>query len=172
MMDFQIRKSTRRCHQSGRELVPGDVYFSELVPEGDGDSGLIRHDYCEDAWNGPSDSAVGWWRSRIPLRDSNRVYWVSDSLLLDYFLHQRNQPDNADRVWLMAMLLLRKKLVKQVDDFVDESGTRHLGLRLPEQGADIQVIAVAVEPAVAAAIQDEFAEHLFTDQPPEPLPHD
>ena len=35
MLDFDIQRFTRHCHATGRELSPGEAFYSVLVSEGE-----------------------------------------------------------------------------------------------------------------------------------------
>ncbi len=63
MIDYQIQPSTRRCCASGRELRPGERYYSVLMEE---DGKFVRKDYSVEAWQGARTAplASGWAGSR------------------------------------------------------------------------------------------------------------
>ena len=166
-MDFQIKRPTRRCHESGREFSPGEEYISELIPD-DPQTGspFQRRDYSLDKWPGPSEATIGWWRARVPVRDEGRVYWAPDDVLYEYFDQLLQQPDNTERAFVMAMLLVRKKLARLEDETGREDGQRVLVLTLPNDKSSREVVVADIDPATGQMIQDEFADHLFTDQPP------
>ena len=61
MTEYEIQPPSLRCAQSGRELKPGEFYYSVLSESPDGFS---RNDYSAEAWTGPPDGAIGFWRSK------------------------------------------------------------------------------------------------------------
>src|SRR5262249_59726300 len=63
MIDYQIQPSTRRCSVTGRELRPGERYYSVLLDEA---GKFIRKDYGAEAWQGPPDGAFSFWAGRVP----------------------------------------------------------------------------------------------------------
>ncbi len=168
MMDFQIKRSTRRCHATGKDLKPGDEFFSELVTTSAGEAmEFVRHDYCIEAWGAkrPAPDAVGWWRGRIPTLDSNRVYWAPAEVLKEYFYRLLASPQCEARAWVMAMLLVRKRLLRLEQEETDAAGQARLVVHDVATGEDHRLPVVELTAEDQATIQREFAEHLFTDQP-------
>ena len=62
-MDYEVQRCTRHCCATGRELAPGEEFYSVLIAEG---AELVRLDYAVEAWEGPPEGAVGWWKSQMP----------------------------------------------------------------------------------------------------------
>ena len=81
-MQYEIQRCTRHCFVSGRELAPGEAFYSVLVAEG---AQLHRYDYAADAWKGPPTDAVGWWKSQVPDRNANRRHWAPNDVMLRFF---------------------------------------------------------------------------------------
>jgi len=106
-MEPEIQRFSRKCTATGRDLQPGDVYYSVLTetPEG-----VQRCDYAREAWNGPPPECFSWWKSRIPQVDPNRIRWAADSVLLDYL-----ENCLANRRWdvanVLALALARRRLL-------------------------------------------------------------
>ena len=167
MMDFQIKRSGRRCHATDRELKPGEEFISELVP---GDSGgatdFQRHDYCLEAWQGPADDSIGWWRSRIPKLDSGRVYWAPGDVLREYVSRLHQAAECRAQAYVMAMLLVRKRLMRMEGQETDDEGQAWLVVRDSSSREEYRVAVMELSAPERDAIQQEFAEQLFTDQPP------
>ena len=111
-MDFQIKKTSRRCHATERDLQPGEAFYSELIQE---EGEFQRRDYCAEAWQGPHEHCIGWWQSRIPDAESGRVYWAPRDVLLSYFESMQGQPGYEATAYVMALVLLRKKYLQLVD---------------------------------------------------------
>ena len=44
MTDYQIQASSRRCAATGREIRPGEAYYSALLDEG---GAFVRRDYSD-----------------------------------------------------------------------------------------------------------------------------
>lgn len=71
-MDYEVQRCTRHCATSGREFTPGESFYSVLVAEG---AELKRYDYSTEAWTGPAEGVVAWWKSQMPDRNAKRMHW-------------------------------------------------------------------------------------------------
>ena len=89
-MDYEIQRCTRHCSTSGRELLPGEPFYSALVTEG---AELCRLDYAADAWQGPPENTIGWWKSEIPDPKNRRMHWAPNDVMLQFFDELGGQPD-------------------------------------------------------------------------------
>src|SRR5438093_3859570 len=68
MTEYQIEANTRRCALSGRELRPGEKFYSVLFDEG---GKFQRRDYSTEVWQGPPPNAFSFWTGHIPLAEEN-----------------------------------------------------------------------------------------------------
>src|SRR5262245_51618530 len=80
MTEYQIQPNTRRCSATGRELQPGDSFYSVLLDEG---GTLVRQDFASEAWQGPPKSAFSFWAGRVPLTERDQKPRIDDELLMD-----------------------------------------------------------------------------------------
>ena len=163
MMDFHIKRTDRHCHATERELKPGEQFFSDLVKEGDG---LVRRDYCEEAWSGPGEHSIGWWKATIPEVAGGRVYWAPRNVLLAYFDSLTAQPRSKPTVFVMALLLVRKRILQLVDSEQTPEG-EVMEVRHTRENKTWKVNVIELTPEQVDAIQQELAEQLFMDQPPD-----
>jgi hypothetical protein len=153
-MDYEFQPCTRRCATTGRELAPGESYYSALVPEG---SGYRRVDYAEDAWQGPPPGAIGWWKSQRP--DKRRARWAPNDVLLDFFDQLEGQQQNQDLRYVLALLLVRRRVLK-----LDQTETTPEGevlvLECPRRESTHRVRTIVPDEARAVQIQEELARLL------------
>lgn len=159
MLNFEIRRSTRRCAETDRPLAPGESYVSAVVDE---DGELVRRDFSLDAWDGPPEGCLAWWRNRIPERESGKVYWAPPDALHGYFAALGNQPDQAATRFVMALLLIQKRILRQLESETSQT----LRLRHGKSGTDYEVAVVELTGEQKQTIQQELAEKLFTDEAP------
>jgi hypothetical protein len=161
MADFDFKRSSKRCSVTDRPFAPGEKYISALVEV---DDDLQRQDFGLDEWNEPPEGCVGWWKSEVPEATEGRVFWAPDAVLLSYFDHLSQLPGHEDVTYVMALLMVRKKLFA-LEEFVDsDSGQRMVMLnRRAKETLEVDVIDLAPERLVE--IQNELEEKLFTDQP-------
>lgn len=163
MMDFQIKRTSRHCHATERELQPGEMFFSDLVEE---EGVLSRQDFCEEAWQGPSDDSIGWWRARIPETEGGRVYWAPRDVLLAYFDSIVEKTDQAATTYVMGLLLVRKRILQLIDSETTDSG-EFLELKYAKEKRTYKVLVVDLSDEQVNEIQRELGDQLFTDQPPD-----
>lgn len=163
MMDFQIKRTTRRCHETDRELKPGESFYSDLVKQ---DGELLRRDICEEAWKGPDEASIGWWRARIPANDSGKVYWAPRDVLISYFETLQQNEKHAPIAFVMALLLIRKRILKLVDS-EEKDGQEQLEIHCSRDKKTWNVPVVDLTPQQVTEIQQELAQQLFMDHPPE-----
>ena len=81
-MDYEIHRSTRHCAKTGRELKPGETFYSVLNAAG---AELVREDFSAEAWEGPPEGAIGWWKSHVPSPDARKLHWAPNDVMLDLF---------------------------------------------------------------------------------------
>ncbi len=121
MMEYRIQPHTRHCVVTGRELKPGERYFTALVEE---NSQFIRKDYSSDAWQGPPPGAFGFWGGRVPRNTEAHKPHFDDDLLLDCFhqLEGQEEPRKVNFRYVVALLLLRRKRLRFVDARLSAGG--------------------------------------------------
>ena len=158
MTEYQIQPNTRRCAVSGRELKPGERYYSVLLDEG---GQFVRKDYAAEAWQGPPDDAFGFWAGRVPADGARRRPPIDDDLLLDCFqrLDGRDDPAGENFRYVLALLLMRRKRLK-FDGARNDDGREVLVLRCPRTGARHEVADPRLTDEEMAAVQDDVFQAL------------
>jgi hypothetical protein len=162
MLNFDFKKSSRKCCLSEREFQPGEEFYSALLECDDGTT--QRLDYSAEKWEGPPENCLGWWKSQVPDLGKGRVYWAPKDVLLAYFDHVRSNPQTQDVAYVTALLLAQKKILMIVDDGGDGSQVV-LSNRSTKETCEVPV--VKIEPTRLIEIQNELSERLFMDQPVE-----
>jgi hypothetical protein len=158
MTDYQIQSSTRRCAASGRELQPGEKYFTVLIDQGDR---FVRQDYSAEAWQGPPPEAFSFWATRVPLPESRRRPAIDDEMLLECFQRLEGQED-AGRLrfrYVLALLLMRRRRFR-FEEAKIEAGREVLCLRCSRTGASFRVVNPRMTEAETKAVQDEVFQAL------------
>ncbi|MHC4404392.1 MAG: hypothetical protein ACYTG0_32460 [Planctomycetota bacterium] len=157
-MDYEIQRCTRCCAETGRELAPGEEFYSVLTAEG---AELKRRDYSIDAWKGPPEGAVGWWKSQMPTLASKRMHWAPNDVMLHCFDQLETQPDKHDMRYVLALLLVRRRVMRMEDKEHDPEGRELMVLHCPRRDTTYRVPAVVPEESRIQAIQEELARLLF-----------
>jgi hypothetical protein len=108
MTDYQIQPNTRRCFVTGRELKPGEKFYTVLLEEGDK---FVRRDYGSESWQGPPTGAFSFWTGRVAEREGPRLPPIDDDLLVDCFhrLEGQTEPRRINFRYVVALLLMRRK---------------------------------------------------------------
>ena len=160
MLDFDVQRFTRRCAQTERELQPGEVFYSVLVAEG---SSVVRRDYAADTWEGPPSGAIGVWKSHVPDAHSKKMHWAPNDVILHYFEQLATEPEKADMRYVLALLMIRRRIVRLEESEADEQGQEHYVLYCPRNEREYRVAVVAPTEPRIGEIQNELAELLFAD---------
>jgi hypothetical protein len=153
MIDYQIQPNTRKCALSGRELQPGQKFYSVLFQEA---GKLIRQDYSSEAWQGPPEGVIAFWSGRVAALEPGRRMRIDDDLLVDCFQRLERQ-DEAAQVnfrYVLALLLMRRKRFKFEEARV-EDGREILALRCSRTGNEYLVVNPGLSEEEMMAVQEE-----------------
>src|SRR5262249_41104804 len=156
--EYQIQPNARRCSLSGRELRPGERFFSVLLEEG---GKFVRRDFAAESWQGPPPGAFSFWSGRIPTAERPRPPPVDDELLMDCFGRPEGQ-EEASRVhfrYVLALLLLRRRRLR-LEEERREEGLEILCLRCPRSGARHRVVNPGLSEQELSAVQDDVFQAL------------
>lgn len=153
-MEYEVQHCARRCTTTGREFAPGEEYYSVLVVEG---ADLKRYDYAADAWPGPPETALGWWKSRLPQRNANRKHWAPNDVMLDFWDQLAGQADKQDMRYVLTLLLVRRRVFRLEEEQRDPGGLETLVVHCPRRDATYEVPAVMPPPQRIEQIQEELA---------------
>ena len=158
MTEYQIQPNTRRCAASGRELKPGERYFSVLLDEG---GAFVRRDYAEEAWQGPPADAFSFWAGRVPAAGARRRPPIDDDMLLECFGRLEGRTDAAGENfrYVLALLLMRRKRFR-FEEARTEAGREVLVLRCARTGARHEVANPGLGDAEMTAVQDDVFQAL------------
>jgi hypothetical protein len=157
-MEYERAHCTRRCAATGRDLRPGETIYSVLVAEG---ANLVRHDYSSEAWKGPPEKAVGWWKSQLPARDGPPVHWAPNDVMLDLLEQLADDPARADMRYVLALLLVRRRVCRLEDTRRDDGDDETLVLFCPKREQEYKVKVATPDEARTQEIQNELAQLLF-----------
>jgi len=157
-MEYDHVRCTRRCAVTGRELRPGEAFYSVLVAEG---ATLARRDYAAEAWQGAPDKAVGWWKSQIEDRSDKRIHWAPNDVMLDLLEQLADDVARADMRYILALLLVRRRVCRLEETLQDDARRETLRLFCPRREQEYLVTVVAPNPERTREIQDELARLLF-----------
>ncbi|MFV1964659.1 MAG: hypothetical protein ACC628_04500 [Pirellulaceae bacterium] len=160
MLDFEVQRCTRRCGKTNRELEPGEEFYSVLIADG---SQVVRLDYAVDVWEGAPPDALGWWKSRMPEPNANRLHWAPNDVMLHLFIELAEQEEKQDQRYVLSLLLIRRRIVRLEDSETDERGREVMTVYCPRNETEYKIPVVMPTPERIREIQDELARLLFAD---------
>ncbi len=156
-MDFEIQRCTRHCAATGRELSPGETFYSVLIDRG---SSVERCDYSEAAWTDPPSDAIGWWKTQLPDPKAQRKQWAPNEVMLRLFDELADQPDRHDLRYVLALLLVRRRVMRLEEAEQDSPDSDLVTLYCPRRDETYQVPVVLPGPSRAEEIQRQMAQLL------------
>src|SRR5262249_968192 len=153
--------NTRRCALSGRELRPGERFFSVLLEEA---GQFVRRDYSSECWHGPPAEGFSFWSGRIPDAEGNRPPPIDDEMLLDCFQRLQGQadPGRVNFRYVVALLLMRRKRLK-FEEARTENGQEILNLRCVRTRVLHRVVNPRLTEEEMVAVQEEVFKVLGWD---------
>ena len=161
MVEYDIQRCTRKCAATSRELKPGETVYSVLVAEG---ADIVRRDYSAEGWSGPPEKSLGWWKSTVEGSGTRKLHWAPHEVILHYFEQLENDPSRADLRYVLALLMVRRRIVRSEGTESDAAGLEILKIFCPRNETEYRVPAVL--PATserAEEIQRELAQLLETN---------
>jgi len=158
-MDLKLHRPQAACGATGRPFAAGDVVCSALVRR----HGTVeRVDVAADAWSGPPEDAVAWWRCRYPApQDAAREPAPAD-VLLDALEALEECPDEPLR-YLLALQLVRRRVLRMTETR-DADDQRTLVLSCRRRGRDYQVRVVGAAEAGVEGVEDRLAALLWSGE--------
>ena len=121
-MEWIVASSEGACSVCGKRFAEREEYWSALFAAGES---FERRDYCAGCWKGAEDGTFSFWLTRSKARPAPPKRFVDDNVLLDFFerLCTSEDPARAKFRFIMAVLLLRKRLLKERSRRRESEGT-------------------------------------------------
>jgi hypothetical protein len=113
--EWPIKHRADTCARTQRPFQPGEQFYTLLFREGDG---FRREDLSEEAWTQRNENIrpFSFWKTRYeppPAAPPETLAKESAEELLRRLLAQ-NDPANANSCYVLAVMLERKRVLKQV----------------------------------------------------------
>ena len=157
-MNYQIQPITRRCAVTGRELKPGERYYTALLEDGEQ---FLRRDYSQEAWQGPPEGAFSFWTGRVPPPQHEPRPRFDDDLLEECFhrLDGQTDPGRINFRYVVALLLIRRRKFKLEQD-VSDGGVATMLVKCVRTGERHTVVNPQLGEDEMAQVQDEVFQVL------------
>ncbi|MAX25185.1 MAG: hypothetical protein CMJ19_11845 [Phycisphaeraceae bacterium] len=132
---YQIQRTTGVCAFTERKLEPGEEYVATLVDApleegqkpGKDDPGFIRIDISMQAWDEGKrpENLFSFWKTTVPEPSKKKKLFVDDSVLMNLLLRlaDETQPQRQAFRFVIALILMRKKLLRYDKSAKQEDGT-------------------------------------------------
>jgi hypothetical protein len=161
VLDFDIQRCTRRCAALGRDLAPGERFYSALVQRG---ADVVRQDFSEEGWQGPPDGALGCWKSQMPDASGVKKATLAPSeVLLQYFEQLEGDASRGDLRYVLALLMVRRRIMRLDETARDEAGQEVLVLTCARNETEYRTPVVLPSDERAAEIQRELETLLYSE---------
>ena len=158
MTEFEVQRRTRHCAKSGEAFQPGEFFFSALFVEG---AETIRRDFSIEAWKGPPEEAIGWWKTHMPLPDANKTRWAPNDVMLDLFTRWASDEKRSDIRFVLTLLLIRRRVFRQEDSSNIGTTKETMAVYCPRNQLRYEVPVVTPSGERAIEIQEELGTLLF-----------
>lgn len=160
-MDLKLHRPNGSCGKSGRGFVPGELFYSALVRS---KGALDRIDICAEAWDGPPEQSLAWWKSTYPAADAAGSTLAPVEVLLDVLEQLDGRPDEAALRYLLALELVRRRVLRVVDRHGTAAAiapdTMLLACRRRDSEYHVQVVPARA--AAADGVQERLAALLWS----------
>lgn len=153
MLDFDVERCARRCSATEREFKPGDEVISALVTE----QGKVRRlDYLHGAWPGPSPTTLAWWKWLVPAVSDEKARWAPNEVMLECFEQLALVPEKEVLRYLLALVLVRKRILRQEAQEKDADGHEIAVFYCPRTETEHRIRQAYPSPERAAEVQAEL----------------
>ena len=157
VVDFDVQRCSRVCAITQRELGPGDQYYSVLVRDG---ASVERQDIFSEAWSGPPGECIAWWRSVVPDPQHAKLHWAPHDVMLHYFAETDDDAAKADVRYILALLMIRRRIFRLEETEIHESGVEEMILFCPRTETEHRVEVTPLNAERADEIQALLADLL------------
>lgn len=160
MQEFSIHRSSRKCHKGDRPFEPGERYYSAVLQRG---SELVRQDFSKEHWHGPPEKTVGWWVNQMPAKRTGKRTLAPTMVLLDALEKLCEQPEDSDLAYLLAVLLIRRRLLTEQQIEPAEDDPNHLHLNHSSNGREFLVPVSMPTPDRVETLHQKLIELLYRE---------
>jgi hypothetical protein len=166
--DWSLQSRGHQCTATGKPFEDGEYFYTLLFDE---KTGYRREDLCEEAYKVRATDApqpFSFWRSKFtpPLHTPEPLAKQTAEDLLRAYMAE-NTPRHANARYLLAVMLERKRILKEVETKRADDGTL---VRVYEHGKSGEVFVIP-DPELKldeiAQLQSEVASLLSPAAPAE-----
>ena len=157
-MDLKLHRPQMTCATTGRPFAPGEAFYSALVRR----SGAVeRLDVAVEAWQGPPEESIAWWRSRYPEAGAAAPSLAPPDVLLDALESLEEGSDDPLR-YLLALQLVRRRVLRIADEAADASAEGALVFTCRKRDREYRVRPVDAAEITADGVEARLAALLWS----------
>ena len=156
--EYKVSRCTRQCHHLKRPLREGEWYYSVVVESGED---FVRQDYAAESWSEPPKGAVGWWKCRMPTSDEKKMVLAPIEVLTDLLRQMGNQPEKAKSRYLLALMLMRKRVIRPLETEEDQADL--LRIEVIATGAEIDIPVCVITRGESEQLRQELDALLYCE---------
>jgi hypothetical protein len=125
---------------------------------------VSRQDYSEAGWQGPPEGALGWWKSQMPdASGSRKTTLAPNDVILQYFEQLEGDAGRQDLRYVLALLMIRRRIMRLEDTEKDDQGAETLVLFCSRNEAEYRTAVVMPTEERAQEIQTELTQLLYSE---------
>ncbi len=161
--EYKVSRCSRQCHTQQRPLRDGEWYYSVVLESGEE---YLRQDFSAESWQGPPEGTIGWWKSRMPTSDEKKMVLAPPEVLVDLLRQMAGFPERAKSRYLLALMLMRRRIVRPVkveSDSSDEEQADVMRVEVVADGSLVDVPACAISRSEAEVLKNELNELLYCE---------
>jgi hypothetical protein len=161
-MDYQLKPIAKTCARTGAKLLPGDVCYSVVIPKG---SEWERVDFSREAWKGPPEGALGFWKCTVPAPVESKRRALDPDALLRHFeqLCEDTSPAWDQFRYVLALLLVQRRRLR-ITGTREDGGISFLELCGVQGEGPFEVREQQLKPDEIEALEREL-NHRLTAEP-------
>ena len=156
--EYKVSRCTRQCHHLKRPLREGEWYYSVVLESGDD---FLRQDFSAESWKEPPEGAVGWWKCRMPTSDQKKMFLAPTEVLTDLLRQMGSQPERAKSRYLLALMLMRKRVVRPVE--TEEAQGDLLRVEVLATGGEIDIPVCNITRGESDQLREELEALLYCE---------
>jgi hypothetical protein len=170
---MDIPKFTGQCSISGRELKPGEVFFSVLTEK---NNTFQRLDFAAENFDYENrrepEQCFAWWKTAVPHNVQKNGQKSGQPqpnvLMLELFeqliLKQDSPEEQPDMLYVLTLLLIRRRILRLEKEYEDNSGRKIIAVNNLKSNTVFEIPAAVPDSEILDRIQQQLAELLYTDE--------
>lgn len=121
--NWSVRKCAKECDQCGKEFTDRQTIFSRLSFNDEGE--YVREDYCKTCWD-KSDPGLSSWQTQfiVPPPPAEEAVKRENAESLLRKLIAKDNDEDLNAIFILAVMLERKKILVERDVQSDEDGRK------------------------------------------------